>query len=106
RLAVLPGLGDGDLLEVLLHAIGDAVQDQCTLRNGGATPCRCRLVGGIQGGLNIGGGGTGDLTEDLTGHRGDVLHVLALHRWYPLPTDVVVIPLLVVDDRAFGPRVG
>lgn len=64
-LAVVPGLGDGDLLEVLLDAIGDAEQDQRTLGDGGLAPGRCGGVGGVEGEVDILGGRAGDLAEHL-----------------------------------------
>ncbi len=101
-LAVLPGLGDGDLLEVLLHAVRDAVQDEGAFGRGGLAPGGGGLVGGVEGELDVGGLTAGHLAEHLTGDRGDVVHVLAVDGCHPLAADVVVVALAVVDDRSVG----
>src|SRR5699024_3246939 len=88
-LAVVPGLGDGEHLEVGFDAVGDLEQDVRPLRRRGPAPGRCRSPGRVEGGLDILGGGAGDLGEDLTGHGSDVLEVVAVLRRHPLAADEV-----------------
>ena len=59
RLAVVPGLGDGDLLEVLLDPVGDLVQNVRALGRPRSCPSRGGVVRGVQGEFDILGGATG-----------------------------------------------
>ena len=63
RLAVVPGFGGREQFEVLLHAIGDAVEDDGAFGCAGAPPrvlCRVRRV---ERGLDVGGIRARDLAE-------------------------------------------
>src|SRR5664279_4082556 len=100
RLAVVPALGDGDLLEVLLDAVGDLVQDHCAVGCRGLAPGRCGLVRGVQRQLDIFLRRPGDLAERLAVHRGDVLEVHTLDRGDTLAADPVVVAGLVADHAA------
>ena len=102
RLAVVPGFGDGEHLEVLVDPVGDLVQDRGALGDGGLAPGRCDLVGGVQRQLDVLGGAAGDLAEGLAGDGGDVLEVLALDRGNPLAADPVLVAVLEGDLRALG----
>ena len=55
-------------------------------------------MGGIERQLDIGGLRAGDLADDATGDRGDVVEIAAAHRLAPLAADEVSIFLL---ERAF-----
>ncbi|GAA2925547.1 hypothetical protein GCM10011428_48070 [Streptomyces violaceus] len=100
RLAVLPGLGDRDLLEVFFQAVRDPVEDAGAFRGGRAAPPVGRPVRGVQGEFDVGGGGAGHLTEDLAGHGGRVLEVAALDRGDEVTADEVVVAPGEVDDAA------
>ncbi|OIQ80852.1 hypothetical protein GALL_373830 [mine drainage metagenome] len=75
RLAVVPGLGDREHLEVLLHAVGDLVEDHGALGGGGLPPGAGRAVSRVEGPLDVGRVSSGDLGERPAGHRGRVLEV-------------------------------
>ena len=106
RLAVVPRLRDGDLLEVLLHPVGDPVEDECPLRGRGLVPRRCRRPCRVEGGLDVLGGAAAHLAERLAGDRGGVLEVLPLLRRDPFAADEVLVALLELDLGALGSRVG
>ena len=69
RLAVVPGLADGEQLEVLLHPVGDLVEDDGALGHRRLPPGGGGGVGGVQRQLDVLGGAPGDLAERLAGHR-------------------------------------
>src|SRR5699024_9946613 len=104
-LTVVPGVRDGDFLEVLLDTVGDAMQDQGTLGRGDLAPgWRC-LVCCVEREFDVCGLAAGHLTEHLTGDGCDVVHVLTIDWWDPLTADEVLVALTEVDDRTFGPWV-
>ena len=100
RLAVLPGLGDGQHLEVLLDAVGDAVQDERALGERRPAPRGCGSVRGVEGRLDVLGGAAADLAERLAVDRRDVLEVLALLRLDPVAADEVAVAALDGNERA------
>ncbi|MNL14232.1 hypothetical protein D3C87_1351630 [compost metagenome] len=100
RLAVLPGLGDGEHLYVLLDAIGDAQQQVAALSDAGLAPAGKGLVGGIQRQLYVGGVGSGHLAEHPAIHRRDVLEIAAGAGGHPVATDEVVVTGLEADQGA------
>lgn len=102
RLAVLPGLGHGDLLEVFLDAIRNTVQEQRALSRSGLAEGFEGLLRSVDSQVDVSFLTTGYLTKDLTSDRRDVVHVLAVDRRYPFAANVVVITLAEVDDSAFG----
>src|SRR5699024_5552173 len=104
-LTVIPGIRDSDFLEILLDAVGDAVQDQGTLGWGGLAPGWRRLVCCVERELDICSLAAGHLTKHLTGNGGDVVHVLTIDWRDPLAADEVVVALTEVDDRTVGPWV-
>ena len=53
RFAVVPGLGQCEQVEILLHPVGDLVEDDCTLGNAGTTPAILRGMRGIDGCFDI-----------------------------------------------------
>ena len=95
RLAVVDGFGDGQRLQMLLHAVGDLQQDVGALGDRGLGPGGLCGVGGVQGAVHILGVGLGDLGEGLAGDGGDVFEVAASRRGHPFAADVVVVLLFV-----------
>ena len=69
RLAVVPGLADGERLEVRLDAVRDLVQDVGALGGGGLAPGRGGRVRGVESELDVLGRGPGHLAERLAGDR-------------------------------------
>ena len=104
RLAVVPGLDDGDRLEVLLHAVGDLEQDVATIAGGHTSPRGCRGVRGVEGKFDVLGSASGDLAERLAVHGGHVLEVLALDGGDTRATDPVVITRFEFCDASGGSR--
>jgi len=94
RLAVVPGLGDRERLEVGLDPVRDLVQDVGPLGGAGQAPGAFGAVGGVQRKLDVLGGGPGHLGERLAGDGREVLEVLALARRDELAADVVAVPVL------------
>ncbi|EYU00624.1 putative transcriptional regulator [Pseudomonas aeruginosa PA99] len=101
-LAVVPGLGDGEQFQVLLDAVGDLQQDVRTLLHRGAAPGLGGGVGGVEGLVDVLGGGTGELGDRLAVHRRGVGEVLALDRRHELAADVVAVARLEGDDGTGG----
>ena len=97
-LAVLPGLRDSNLLQVLLDAVRNAVQQKSTFCRSGLAEGLEGFLGGVDSQVNVCFLTAGDLAEDLTGDRGDVVHVFAIDGRDPLAADVVVIALSEGDD--------
>jgi hypothetical protein len=64
-LAVVPGLGNGDLLEVLFDAVGDAVQHERALGDRRLAPSLLRGVCRVEGRLDVLGRTAADLAEHL-----------------------------------------
>ena len=77
RLAVVPGLGPGQQVDVRLHPVGDAVQDQRALGDAGPAPGVLRRVGGVEGGLDVGRVGAGDLAQLRAVYRREVVEIPA-----------------------------
>ena len=105
-LAVVPGLGDGEQFQVLLDAVGDLQQDVRTLLHRGAAPGLGGGVGGVEGLVDVLGGGTGELGDRLAVHRRGVGEVLALDRRHELAADVVAVAGLEGNDGAFATGMG
>ena len=97
RLAVVPGLGDGEQLEVLLHAIGDLVEHHRALRVRGLAPGVLGGVGRVEGAVHVLRVRAGHLAERPAGDRRDVLEVLALDGLAPLASDEILVALLELD---------
>ena len=91
RLAIVPGLGDREPLEILLHAVGDPVEDRSALGDAGASP---RVLGGmrrVEGRLDVLRIGTRDLADDLAVHRRSIVEVPARDRRDELAADEIVV---------------
>ena len=94
RLAIVPGLGLGDGLQVLFDPVGDAVQQQGAFRHAGLAPGVLGGVGGVQRLFDIGRVRTGHFAQDAAIHRGGVFEIAAVDRRDPLSADEVVIARL------------
>ena len=94
RLAIVPGLGLGDGLQVLFDPVGDAVQQQGAFRHAGLAPGVLGGVGGVQRLFDVRRVRPGHLAQDAAVHRGGVLEIAAVDRWDPLSADEVVIARL------------
>ena len=101
-LAVVPGLGDGQHLEVLLETVGDLQQDTGALLDGGLAPGGCGGVCCVDSLLDVCRLGPGHLGEHLAVDRADVLEVLAVHGRDPLSADEVLVAGLERDQGTFG----
>ena len=93
RLAVIPGFRMSQGFEILLDAIGDAVEDVGALGGRRLAPGVLGGVGSVQRGFHVVLVGTRDTGEDLAGDRRDVVKILATLRRHPLAADVVVVLL-------------
>ena len=78
RLAVVPGFGAREEIEVLLHAVSDPVEDQRALGRAGAAPGVLGGMGRVERGLDVLGVGTGDFAEKLAVYRREVLEITCL----------------------------
>ena len=97
-LAVVPGLGDGEQFQVLLDALGDLQQDVRTLLHRGTAPGVGGGVGGVEGLVDVLGGGTGNSAIGWP-FTGEVLvKYWPLDRRHELAADVVAVARLEGDD--------
>lgn len=91
RLAIVPGFGDREALEILLHAVGDPIEDRSALGDAGASP---RALGGmrrVQCSLDVLRLGARDLADDLAVHRRSIVEVFARNRRDEFAADEIVI---------------
>ena len=93
RLAVVPGFGGSQHLEIRLHAVGDLVEDLSALGRAGAAPGVLCGVCGVESGLDVGNIGAGDLADRQSGDRRDVVEIFAGLGRPPLAADVVLVTL-------------
>ena len=98
RLAVVDGLDRGEHLEVLLHAVGDLVEDLGALGGRGVAPGVLGLMRGVERELDIGGLRAGDLADRLAGDRADIVEIIAVDRRHPFAADEILVA------RAATPR--
>ena len=91
RLAVVDGFDRGEHLEVLLHAVGDLVQDLGALGGCGIAPGVLRLMRGIERKLDVGCLRAGDLADGLAGNRADIVEIIAFDRRHPFAADEIVV---------------
>src|SRR6478672_8990730 len=91
RLAVVDGLNRGEHLEVLLHAVGDLVDDRGSRRRRGAAPGILGLVRGVERKLDVGGLRARDLAHHLAGDRAYIVEIAAVDRGDPLAADEIVV---------------
>jgi hypothetical protein len=94
RLAVVPGLGGGQEVEIFLHPLGHRVQDHRALGGGGPTPGVFGGVGRVQGGLDVLLVGASHLAERLAVHGRGVLEIAAGDGFDPLAADEVAVTSL------------
>ena len=98
RLAVVPCLGERELLQVLLHPVGDLVEDVRAFGRARAAPGVLGGVRGVESGLDVRRVGAGDLADRLAGDRRDIVEIFAGFGRPPLAADVVVVTL---GERGF-----
>ena len=91
RLAVVDGLDRGEHLEVLLHAVGDLVEDLGALGGRGVAPGVLGLMRGVERKLDIGGLRAGDLADRLAGDGADIVEIVAVDRRHPFAADEIVV---------------
>ena len=93
RLAIVPCLGERNLLQIRLNPVGDLVEDLRPFGDGGAPPGILRGMRGIERGLDVRGVGAGDLADRLAGDRRDVVEIFASFRGFPFAADIVLVTL-------------
>ena len=98
RLAVVPRLGERNLLQIRFDAVGDLVEHLRPFGYGGAPPGVFRSVRGVESGLDVRRVGAGDLADRLAGDRRDVVEIFAGFGRPPLAADIVLVPL---GERGF-----
>ena len=91
RLAVVPGFGEREQIEVFLHAIGDAVEDQRAFGDAGAAPGFLGGMRGIERVFDVLGIGARDLAKQLAVDRREILEIAARARLGPFSVDVVPV---------------
>ncbi len=94
RLAIVPGLGRSEKVEVLLHDIRDPVQDARAIRYAGLAPGVLGGMGGVERGLDVILVGTRDLANLLAGDRRDIVEVAAGLWLRPLAVDEIAVARL------------
>ena len=94
RLAVVPGFGQRQQIEVCFHHIGDFQQGIGALSGRFASPGHFCGMGGVQRQGNVVGVRAGDRAHHGAGDRGDIVKVAAVDRGREPASDVVVIAFL------------
>ena len=93
RLAIVPGFGRRQHLEIRLHAVGDFVENHRPLSWAGPAPGILRSVRRVERGLDVGRVRARNLANRLAGDRRDVVEISAGVRRAPFASDVILIPL-------------
>ncbi len=106
RLAVVPGLGDGQLFQVGFDAIGDLQQDQRAVLHRGLAPGIGSGMGGVQSLFDVFGTRAREFADQRTVHRAGVGEILTIDRGDEFATDVVAVARLEGNDGAGGARFG
>ena len=91
RLAVVPGFGERKQVEIFLHAVGDAVQDQRAFGDAGAAPGFLGGVRGIERVFDVLGLGARDIAQQSAVDRREILEIAARARLGPFSVDVVPV---------------
>ena len=91
RLAIVPGLGEREQIEVFLHAVGDAVQDQRAFGDAGAAPGFLGGVRRVERVFDVLGLGARDLAQQPAVDRREILEIAARARLGPFSVDVVPV---------------
>src|SRR6056297_3520345 len=91
RLAVIPGLGLRQQIEVLLHPVGDFQQYVGALGRGGLAPCGAGGMRRIQREVHVFRTRARDLTDLGAGDRRDVVEILSLPGGHECVADEIVI---------------
>ncbi len=106
RLAVVPGLGDGQLFQVGFDTVGDFQQHQGAVLHRGLAPGISGSVGGIQSVLDILDPGAREFGDDFSVDRRCVDEILTLDRRNEFTTDEVAITWLERNDGTFFTGLG
>ena len=91
RLAVVPSLDEGELVEIVFNDLGDAHQDLAALAGAGAAPGILRGMCRIEREFDIILVGPSHFADDPTIDRGGVLEVAAVDGRHPFATDKVLV---------------
>src|SRR6185295_1379909 len=91
RLAVVPGFRQRQAIKILLHPVGDLVENDRAFRNAGTTPALLRGVRAIKGGFDILLVRTRNLAKQLAVHRRTIPEVLAGPRLGPFASNEVAV---------------
>ncbi len=99
-LAVVPGLGQRQQVEIFFHALGDLIEDDCALRGTGVAPTFAGGMGRVERAIDILRVGARNLAEGFARDRGDVFEILAGSGLDPLAANVVAIARAEADAIA------
>ena len=91
RLAVIDGLDIGEQVQILLHPIGDAVEDEGAGGHGLLAPGLGGGMRGVQRQIDIGLVRPRGLREDLAGDGRDIVEILAADRCGEFAVDEIVV---------------
>ena len=91
RLAVVDRLDHSEQIELLLHAVGDFVQDAGALGGRRAAPGLPRAVSGVERELDVLRGRSGVGADDAAIDRGDIVECLTFNRRDPFAADPIFI---------------
>jgi hypothetical protein len=91
RLAVVPGLDEGELVEIVLHDLRDAHEDTGALADGGTAPGVLRGMRRVERKLDVVLVGARDLANDPTIDRRRILEIAATDGGHPFTADEVLV---------------
>ena len=77
--------------EILLHPVGDLVEDLGALGRRGLAPGIFRGVSCVERELDVCGAAIGDLTDRLAGDRADIVEIAAVDRRHPFAADEILV---------------
>ena len=100
RLAVVPGLGLGQYGEVVIHRLGDPVEQNAALGHAGRPPGVLCGMRGIQRQFDVLGVRACHLAQDRSIDRRDVVEILAVNRFDKLAADEVSVFRLECESHA------
>ena len=93
RLAVVPGFRQRQAIKILLHPVGDFVENDRAFRNAGTPPALLRGMRSVERCFDILLVRTCNLAKQLAVHRRTILEVLAGARLGPFAADEVAVTL-------------
>ncbi|MNK30870.1 hypothetical protein D3C87_492930 [compost metagenome] len=91
RLAVIPGFGPRDEIEIVLDTLGDPEQDVGAFRYAGLAPFVAGLVCCVERELDVRGIRAGNFADLVARDRRKIIHVAAGFRLHPFAADVIAI---------------